>query len=166
MCLEVGKLFENLKQRGWAIEEINNAELIISHQFRDETNFISESLVNWNLRTEEHIIKRGGGLADQTQELTTLFESKNWRKNTISIQKNISFEHTFPDVLVQDSSTHIIDHLVQNKVGKKVALEIEWNNKDEFYDRDFQAMRRLYEEGIIEAGIIMVIPPKNGCVEN
>lgn len=36
-----------------------------------------------------------------------------------------------------------------------IALEIEWNNKDEFFDRDFQSIRRLYELNVIDLGVII-----------
>jgi Restriction endonuclease BglII len=36
-----------------------------------------------------------------------------------------------------------------------VALEIEWNNKDPFFDRDLENFKRLHAEGAISAGVIV-----------
>jgi hypothetical protein len=36
-----------------------------------------------------------------------------------------------------------------------VALEIEWNNKDPFFDRDLENFKRLHAEGAISFGIIV-----------
>ena len=36
-----------------------------------------------------------------------------------------------------------------------IALEIEWNNKDPFFDRDLENFQRLHSEGAISAGIIV-----------
>ena len=36
-----------------------------------------------------------------------------------------------------------------------MALEIEWNNKDPFYDRDLENFQRLHVEGAISVGIIL-----------
>jgi hypothetical protein len=36
-----------------------------------------------------------------------------------------------------------------------IALEIEWNNKDPFFDRDLENFKRLHAEGAISAGIIV-----------
>lgn len=36
-----------------------------------------------------------------------------------------------------------------------VALEIEWNNKDPFFDRDLENFKRLHADGAISLGIIV-----------
>lgn len=153
------KVFKDGELSNWEVADINDADLLFAHHFEEECNFLKSALSSWQLKLEEHIIKRGGGLADQTKSLTDIFEKQGWKKNNIAIQKRISFQHTYGDIVSQNSNTHEIDHLIENNKGKKIALEIEWNNKDEFFDRDFQAMRRLYEEGIIEGGIIITRGP-------
>jgi hypothetical protein len=37
----------------------------------------------------------------------------------------------------------------------RVALEVEWNNKDPFYDRDLNNFRLLFELRAIDAGVII-----------
>jgi hypothetical protein len=37
----------------------------------------------------------------------------------------------------------------------RIALEIEWNNKDPFFDRDLENFKRLHAEGAISAGVII-----------
>jgi hypothetical protein len=34
-------------------------------------------------------------------------------------------------------------------------MEVEWNNKDAFFERDIGNLRRLYETGAIDAGVII-----------
>lgn len=48
------------------------------------------------------------------------------------------------------SPTHSVDCF-----KNKVALEVEWNNKDPFFDRDLNNFRLLYDLRIIDAGIIV-----------
>jgi hypothetical protein len=36
-----------------------------------------------------------------------------------------------------------------------VAAEIEWNNKDPFYDRDLENFKRLHADGAISVGVII-----------
>jgi Restriction endonuclease BglII len=38
---------------------------------------------------------------------------------------------------------------------ERVGLEIEWNNKDPFFDRDLNNFRLLFELRVIEAGVII-----------
>jgi hypothetical protein len=49
-----------------------------------------------------------------------------------------------------ESPTHKIDCFKGT-----VALEIEWNNKDPFYDRDLNNFRLLFELRAIEVGVIV-----------
>lgn len=48
------------------------------------------------------------------------------------------------------SPTHSIDCY-----KNRVALEVEWNNKDPFYDRDLNNFRLLYDLRVIDVGIIV-----------
>ncbi|WP_428102394.1 BglII/BstYI family type II restriction endonuclease [Candidatus Rariloculus sp.] len=53
-----------------------------------------------------------------------------------------------------ESVTHEIDHVRDDAQGA-LALEIEWNNKDPFFDRDLENFKRLHAEGAISVGIIV-----------
>ena len=50
--------------------------------------------------------------------------------------------------------SHEIDHVRRTDEGT-IALEIEWNNKDPFFDRDLENFQRLHSEGAISVGIIV-----------
>lgn len=49
-----------------------------------------------------------------------------------------------------DAPTHKVDC-----VKGRVALEVEWNNKDPFFDRDLNNFRQLFELRAIEVGVII-----------
>ena len=40
-------------------------------------------------------------------------------------------------------------------VKNRVAFDMEWNSKDQTFDRDLYAMRAFYEAGIIDVGILL-----------
>ena len=152
-------MLEKLKNKGWKILALNYADVISEKEFPEQIESICSILDNWSLEIENHIIKRGGGQADQTIAITQEFNKHNWLTNEITIENKITFENTFPQ-RISSSTTHKIDHFAQGTNNKLLAIEIEWNNKDEFFDRDFQAMRRLYEAHIIELGIIITRGPE------
>lgn len=52
------------------------------------------------------------------------------------------------------SNSHEIDHIRSTPLGK-VALEIEWNNKDPFFDRDLENFQRLHAQSAISVGILI-----------
>ncbi|MEQ9693103.1 BglII/BstYI family type II restriction endonuclease [Shimia sp. SDUM112013] len=145
---------DKLQSLGWDVLSINFAELIVELEFKQELEELVSILLAAEFSVEEAIIKRGGGLADQTKMLTEQLVSKGWQKNNVTVSNDITFQREF-DAIVASSTTHEIDHLIPNPEGRLLAMEIEWNNKDEFFDRDFQSIRRLYELNVIDAGIIL-----------
>jgi hypothetical protein len=54
------------------------------------------------------------------------------------------------DSVVRDSPTHKVD-CFKNKIG----LEIEWNNKDPFFDRDLNNFRLLFDLDALSVGVIV-----------
>jgi len=57
---------------------------------------------------------------------------------------------TIVDDIRFDAPTHKVDC-----VKGRVALEVEWNNKDPFYDRDLNNFRQLFELRAIDVGVII-----------
>jgi hypothetical protein len=70
-----------------------------------------------------------------------------WRKRRFEIKKTV-------DGVERESVSHEVDH-VKGFGGKNLALEIQWNNKDPFFDRDLENLKRLHAEGVISVGIIV-----------
>lgn len=69
----------------------------------------------------------------------------------IKIGKNKEFKtKVVVDDVSTDTPTHKIDCL-----KNRVALEIEWNNKDPFYDRDLNNFRLLFDLRAISVGVII-----------
>lgn len=54
------------------------------------------------------------------------------------------------DAIEHDTPTHKIDCY-----KNRIALDIEWNNKDPFYDRDLNNYRLLHDRGAISAAVIV-----------
>ncbi len=54
------------------------------------------------------------------------------------------------DGVVTPSPTHKVDCFKE-----RIALEMEWNNKDPFFDRDLNNFRLLYDLQVIDVGIIV-----------
>lgn len=54
------------------------------------------------------------------------------------------------DGVQRDSPTHSVDCF-----RGRVALEVEWNNKDPFYDRDLNNFRLLFDLQVIDVGVII-----------
>ena len=57
--------------------------------------------------------------------------------------------------VARESQSHEVDHVRELPAGERIALEIEWNNKDPFYDRDLENFQRLHANGAISVGLIV-----------
>jgi hypothetical protein len=72
---------------------------------------------------------------------------RGWTKTAFRVEKKINDETTF-------SQTHEVDHVKASENGT-IALEIEWNNKDPFFDRDLENFNRRHADGAISIGVIV-----------
>ena len=93
------------------------------------------------------LIQGGGGEARSTQRLRKALTERSWHKSHIVIDKNVDGE-------TKTTTSHEIDH-VRRMADGAIALEIEWNNKDPFFDRDLESFQRLHAEGAISVGVIV-----------
>ena len=89
----------------------------------------------------------GGGEANSTQRLRRFLTKRGWIKRNIVIRKTV-------DEIERAAISHEIDHVRRTDNGA-IALEIEWNNKDPFFDRDLENFQRLHSEGAISVGVIV-----------
>ena len=140
-------MFDALRQAGFDIMVRNHAEAILSVDFPNETKELTEALLRVSIPAQE-LIASGGGEAKSTQRLRRELDQAGWRKHHFRIQT------TLDGIPLGDGTSHEIDHIRRAPAGT-LALEIEWNNKDPFFDRDLENFQRLHAQGIISAGIIV-----------
>ena len=136
----------DLASAGFNIQSLNHAEAVLERDFPQPVSELCEILMGFTIPVEE-LVHRGGGEAPFTQRLRRTFENSDWPKREITIGKTVDGEE-------RESTTHIIDHVRSTDAGL-IALEIEWNNKDPFYDRDLENFQRLHHEGAISVGVIV-----------
>lgn len=139
-------MFERLRDLGFDISFAGHAQAILSADFPDVVTALEEALVALSLPIAE-IVGSGGGEAQLTQRLRRGFALLGWRKRNVEIKKVV-------DGVERESITHEIDHFHTTSQGT-FALEIEWNNKDPFFDRDLENFKRLHGEGVISIGAIV-----------
>lgn len=140
-------MFECLKENGFDVRFVSHAKAIVEGDFPHVVAEIQTILLDAHVPIRE-IIGSGGGEAKGTQRLRRAFAQLGWTKQTFEIRKTINGKE-------RESQSHEVDHVKTfNNVGT-IALEIEWNNKDPFFDRDLENFKRLHAEGAISVGIIL-----------
>jgi hypothetical protein len=139
-------LLQKLHDRGFEIRFESHAAAILEKDFAVAVHELEEVLLAFQVPITE-IIGSGGGESKGTQRMRRALAQRGWRKGRFEIKKTING-------IERQSISHEVDH-VKEVEGDHLVLEIEWNNKDPFFDRDLENFKRLHAEGAISAGIIV-----------
>ena len=144
-------MLDSLIERGFQVEFHSHARSILDGEFPDAIKELEEVLLGATIPIEE-IIGSGGGETKGTQRLRRGLKAKGWDTVTFTVEKVING-------VPRESVSHKMDHVraFAGDGGKRytIAMEIEWNNKDPFYDRDLENFKRLHADGAISIGIIV-----------
>lgn len=126
----------------YEIHEWRHALAILRSDFSEEYGNIVDVLTRFRLHRSW--ISVGGGRKSKVAEwIDGELLNHGWNA------KNFDTKITVDEQSL-DSPTHEVDCF---KNG--VALEIEWNNKDPFYDRDLNNFRLLFDLRVISVGVII-----------
>ncbi len=129
-------------RRRYRFEEREHACSILAGDFASEWKDLLDCLQAFTLR-KSYITKGGGGRSDIPQTLDGFLKKRGWSKRRFDIQVMVDGE-PYP------TPTHEIDNF-KNRVG----VEVEWNNKTEFYDRDLNNFRLLHQLHVLSVGVII-----------
>lgn len=139
-------LLKALEGLGFQVEFHSHAKAILEVDFPQALAELEEALRALEIPIED-IIDSGGGETKHTQSLRRAFDAVGWKKHEFKIEKLV-------DGTPRQSISHEIDH-VRAFGASKIAMEIEWNNKDPFFDRDLENFKRLHAEAAISVGVIV-----------
>lgn len=124
------------------VREWGHALAILNSEFSAEFNEIKTVLDSFELR-KSNLIASGGAKSNISGYLDSELYARGW------IEKSFETSITI-DGVVHETPTHKIDCF-----KNRIALDIEWNNKTEFYDRDLNNFRLLHNLRAISVGIIV-----------
>lgn len=126
----------------YEIHEWRNATAVLANACPREWQDIIEVLRKFKL-LRSSILTPGGRKSTVSDALDREFYSKGWKEKSFDTQIVVDGKAT-------DSPTHKVDCF-----KNRVALEVEWNNKDPFYDRDLNNFRLLFDLRVIDVGVII-----------
>lgn len=126
----------------YEVYEWKHATSILRYDFPQEFQDVVDVLTAFHLE-QRHITERGGNKSLVAAALDKAFYARGWTEKKFETQVVV-------DGSALDSPTHKVD-CFRNCVG----LEIEWNNKDPFFDRDLNNFRLLFDLRVLSVGIIV-----------
>lgn len=120
----------------WEVHEWN------SQDFPSEWEDILALMASFRLR-RGWIEVRGGNRSKVAIAIDRFLAARGWRPKNFDTKVQVD-EREMP------SPTHEVDCF-----KNRVALEVEWNNKDPFFDRDLNNFRLLFDLRAVSVGVIV-----------
>jgi len=126
----------------YEVHEWKHACAVLSSDFPEEWGDIIKVLLAFRLPLRD-IAAEGKNKSLLSRALERAFVGRGWREKAFETRVTV-------DGTAIDSRTHKVDCY-----KNRVALEIEWNNKDPFYERDLNGFRLLFDLRAISVGVIV-----------
>lgn len=136
------KNFSEEINRKYDIYEFRHASTLLKTDFPAQYEQLTELLEKFEVSYDD-ILKAGGRKSPIAQKFDDELYEKGWEEKQWDVDVVI-------DGKGRRSPTHKVDYYKD-----RVAVELEWNNKDPFYDRDLNNFRLLHELDVISVGIIV-----------
>lgn len=127
--------------KNFEIHEWKHASAILKHDFPKEWEDLLAMLRAFTLK-KSWIAEGGGNKSKLASWIDEFLGARDW------VEK-----HFDTSIIVDDAKSESPTHKV-DCFKNKVALEVEWNNKDPFFDRDLNNFRLLFDLRAISVGII------------
>lgn len=124
------------------MHEWKHAAAILRYDFPLEWQDLVDVLSGFRL-LRSHIVKPGGRKSDVADAIDGAFYARGWTERKFDTKVVI-------DQTALESPTHKVD-CFKNHIG----VEIEWNNKDPFFDRDLNNFRLLFDLRALSVGILI-----------
>ncbi len=135
---------------------------ILSEAFSTEWGEIQNCLENLSISVEE-LIAAGGNETAIPKKFDDILYPLGWREIRITgdllvkmYPRRANQRGRFSDEPFDEKTIkgYIDGHNI-DFIKDKVAFDLEWNSKDQTFDRDLLAMRTYFDCGLIEVGIIV-----------
>lgn len=129
----------------YEFQEWRNAVAVLATAYPEEWADILEILADFRILRSDigELGEKGGGKSKVAIRMDRMFRARQW------IPKEFDTKIVIDNVPIE-SPTHEVDCF-----KGKVALELEWNNKTEFYDRDLNNFRLLFDLRVADVGVII-----------
>ncbi|WP_035156625.1 BglII/BstYI family type II restriction endonuclease [Cohnella thermotolerans] len=139
----------------YEVHNFRHAEELLGTSCQSEFSELIEALLNFRLTTDDLLIG-GGNESPIPKRFSALLRPVGWYETRIKgdllVKKTVHGEtiETHDFVIEDFLDGHKVDY-----VKNRVAFDLEWNSKDQTFDRDLYAFRAFHEAGIISAGVLV-----------
>lgn len=151
----ISHLFSDVILQKFEIYSYRNAAAILATSFPIQFSEICAALEAFSI-SKTMIRSPGGSKGPIAKYVDTLFGDP-WVETRISADLRVMLlDAKKPDTILSEyTRERFLDGHRIDFVNGKVALDLEWNSKDQTYDRDLYAFSAFYDAGATDVGVII-----------
>lgn len=131
---EISQLYE--------IHDYRHAAALLSCEFPDLFEEICSALTRFRFRLSD-VTDGGGNESNIPKHMSALLRPLGWKEGKLTAKIMVG-----DNILPQD--THKVDYL-----KGRIAFDMEWNSKDQTFDRDLFAFKTFFEYDRISLGVLV-----------
>lgn len=144
-----------------------HAAAILANSFPNELHEIERALLDFRITVRE-IGMPGGNESDMPKKFSRVLRPEGWVETRIQgdlLVRAKEYDEEFLEngktkkVKRPEGEPRLIENFIDGHkidyVKDRVAFDLEWNSKDQTFDRDLYALRAFHECGLISAGILV-----------
>lgn len=149
----------------YEIVSYRNAAVILSQARNGEFENILKALEDFSLTTKM-IRTAGGNESEIPKEFSKVLRPLGWHETIISADLDVTLKWKEPipskakkqkfekKSRIIKREKYLDGHKIDYVKGK-VAFDLEWNSKDQTFDRDLFAMNAFFQSGAIDVGVLV-----------
>jgi len=126
----------------YEVHEWRHASAVLAKDYPEEWSDIMAVLTDFRLKGS-HIMVGGGNKSNVAMAIDSAFGMRGWIEKLFDTK-----------ILVDQAEIHSPTHKI-DEYKNGVAVELEWNNKDPFFDRDLNNFRLLFDLRVVAVGVII-----------
>lgn len=131
---DLGDLYE--------IHEYKHAAAILKTEFPEEFNELCNALREFRF-TLDDVIVPGGNESTIPKKFSDILRPLGWKERKLTAKLVVDDQEVSHD-------THKVDY-----IKGRVSFDLEWNSKDQTFDRDLYAFRAYFEYDRISVGVLV-----------
>lgn len=147
-------------QRLWEVHSFRHAAEVLASGCREEYEELLDALREFRVTTQD-ILAPGGNESTIPKQVSALLRPKGWFETRIKGDLLVTLEvkdesksKPVTRTIAKNIAAFLDGHKV-DYVKNQVAFDLEWNSKDQTFDRDLYAFRAFHECGVIGAAVLL-----------
>lgn len=126
----------------YEIRDYRHAAAILANEFPEEFAELIDALRTFRM-TRADILRPGGSESDIPKKMSSILRPNGWIEGKLTAK-----------MVADETEVHQDTHKVDYLKGR-VAFDLEWNSKDQTFDRDLFAFRTFFDLDRISVGVLV-----------